>query len=545
MSSERKSCPQQIKELQSSSDSSSSSAGYSSTRSDSFIIQPFDDQPQQQFTTIPSQKVGAVIPLTPSQRSSKLTQAKLVPLSSESRPPTPPLREKPTPKRRTKFFGKLKRFRRDPRQVPSKDRLDFEYANFLKNVTEQLEQPKFVKMFVVNPNLASFFMIKYDEVDQFANQVIIPFYLRGTIITGQDILRLAKTMTGTGYQVDRYLTKGGFGSVFFGHIFASESYPDIIGMKVAIKIVINDKGILKYELGISQRLIENPHENILKFYQVFATPNLRRGFFIMEYGDLEDLENSLMWKYDAKTVTWLPFDSQQSKHFIRQIASGVKHLHKLNIAHMDLKPNNVLLFSPNGSGNILSLEQIRAKLTDFGLSIPNRTSQYTGKLMYKIFQRSTILAAAPETRLPEYMKKESDAFKNDVYGVGVMLCQMMMGRDPFTEGEFDGNLQNPVNIKYITRKKMNIEYLEKGLLKHYYLQGDKLLQDLLRKTLEPNWEQRITIDQFLEHPWVRGEISLQETKQLIREGKLDFVKAFELDHLKKSTDIQTRKVYSN
>lgn len=310
MSSERKSCPQQIKELQSSSDSSSSSAGYSSTRSDSFIIQPFDDQPQQQFTTIPSQKVGAVIPLTPSQRSSKLTQAKLVPLSSESRPPTPPLREKPTPKRRTKFFGKLKRFRRDPRQVPSKDRLDFEYANFLKNVTEQLEQPKFVKMFVVNPNLASFFMIKYDEVDQFANQVIIPFYLRGTIITGQDILRLAKTMTGTGYQVDRYLTKGGFGSVFFGHIFASESYPDIIGMKVAIKIVINDKGILKYELGISQRLIENPHENILKFYQVFATPNLRRGFFIMEYGDLEDLENSLMWKYDAKTVTWLPFDSQ-------------------------------------------------------------------------------------------------------------------------------------------------------------------------------------------------------------------------------------------
>ena len=83
-------------------------------------------------------------------------------------------------------------------------------------------------------------------------------------------------------------------------------------MKVAIKIVINDKGILKYELGISKRLIEHPHENILKFYQVFATPNLRRGFFIMEYDDLEHLENSLMWKYDAKTITWLPFDDQQS-----------------------------------------------------------------------------------------------------------------------------------------------------------------------------------------------------------------------------------------
>ena len=135
------------------------------------------------------------------------------------------------------------------------------------------------------------------------------------------------------------------------------------------------------------------------------------------------------------------------------------------------------------------LEQIRAKLTDFGLSIPNRTSQYTGKLMYKIFKRSAILAAAPETRLPEYMNKESDALKNDVYGVGVMLCQMMMGRDPFTEGEFGGNLQDPINIKYITCKKINIEYLEQGLLKYYYLQSDKLLQDLLRKTLE--------------HPWIR------------------------------------------
>ena len=66
-------------------------------------------------------------------------------------------------------------------------------------------------------------MIKYDSVDQFANQVRIPFYSRGTIITGQDILRLAKTITGTGYQVDRYLTKGGFGSVIISHIFASQS----------------------------------------------------------------------------------------------------------------------------------------------------------------------------------------------------------------------------------------------------------------------------------------------------------------------------------
>ena len=160
-----------------------------------------------------------------SQSSSKLAQqAKPVLSSSEATPltpptpSTPPSQEKPTSKRRTEFFSKLKHFRRDPRQVPSEDRLDFEYKNFLKNATEQLEQPKLDKMSVVNPNLASFFMIKYDSVDQFANQVRIPFYLRGTIITGQDILRLAKTITGTGYQVDRYLTKGGFGSVFLSLI---------------------------------------------------------------------------------------------------------------------------------------------------------------------------------------------------------------------------------------------------------------------------------------------------------------------------------------
>ena len=67
---------------------------------------------------------------------------------------TPPSQGKPTPKRRTKFFGKLKHFRRNPRQVPGEDRLDFEYENFLKNAKEQLERPEFDKMSVVNPNLA-------------------------------------------------------------------------------------------------------------------------------------------------------------------------------------------------------------------------------------------------------------------------------------------------------------------------------------------------------------------------------------------------------
>ena len=73
------------------------------TRSNSFIIQPFDDEAQQhaepllspletpaQQPTILSQKVNAVKLLTPSSRSFKLTkQGKPLPSSSESKPPTP------------------------------------------------------------------------------------------------------------------------------------------------------------------------------------------------------------------------------------------------------------------------------------------------------------------------------------------------------------------------------------------------------------------------------------------------------------------------
>lgn len=52
-----------------------------------------------------------------------------------------------------------------------------------------------------------------------------------------------------------------------------------------------------------------------------------------------------------------------NREILRQITSGLKHLHDKNIVHRDLKPGNILVSFPDGS-----LVPPRIKLADFGLS---------------------------------------------------------------------------------------------------------------------------------------------------------------------------------
>ena len=46
---------------------------------------------------------------------------------------------------------------------------------------------------------------------------------------------------------------------------------------------------------------------------------------------------------------------------LRQATSGLAHLHRLNVVHRDIKPQNVLISYPNANG------ERRAMISDFGL----------------------------------------------------------------------------------------------------------------------------------------------------------------------------------
>jgi serine/threonine protein kinase len=94
-----------------------------------------------------------------------------------------------------------------------------------------------------------------------------------------------------------------------------------------------------------------------------------------------------------------------------QILTTVDYLHTRNIAHCDLKFENILYDEDTGE----------LKLIDFGFSIEDPENNPP------TFLCGTVFYMAPE----EIMKKNIDVFKADIWSLGVILFKMATGLFPF------------------------------------------------------------------------------------------------------------------
>ncbi|MGP4033121.1 protein kinase domain-containing protein [Pseudarthrobacter sp. 1C304] len=104
---------------------------------------------------------------------------------------------------------------------------------------------------------------------------------------------------------------------------------------------------------------------------------------------------------------------------IDPVVEGLGAAHDAGLIHRDIKPENVLIADDG-----------RIKLGDFGLARAISTSTSTGALI------GTVAYLSPELVLG----KQADA-RSDIYSVGIMLYEMITGRQPF-EGEV------PIQVAY-------------------------------------------------------------------------------------------------
>lgn len=108
-----------------------------------------------------------------------------------------------------------------------------------------------------------------------------------------------------------------------------------------------------------------------------------------------------------------PLSPARAVRLARQVAAGLEYAHRRGVLHADVKPENVLIDSAG--------EQ--AKLVDFSLSfVSARTGVVTAET---IGRRAAYLA-------PEQVRGEAVTAQSDVYGLGVVLYEMVAGRPPFT-----------------------------------------------------------------------------------------------------------------
>lgn len=115
-----------------------------------------------------------------------------------------------------------------------------------------------------------------------------------------------------------------------------------------------------------------------------------------------------------------------------EIARGLRAAHKAGLVHRDLKPANIMLVaSDEGTPGV--------KILDFGL-----VKQLEGELREDITQEGTFLGS-PRYMAPEQVSAAPVDHRCDLYALGIILFQCLVGRTPF-----DGKAPMDVLVKHVS-----------------------------------------------------------------------------------------------
>jgi len=253
------------------------------------------------------------------------------------------------------------------------------------------------------------------------------------------------------YEIIKTIGKGNFATVkLASHIYTKE--------KVAIKIVdktrMDPENLkkVKREIDILRKL-DHPH--IIKLYQVMHSE--KALYLVTEYapgGEVFDqlLSNGKMLEKDARRC-------------FKQICTALYYCHQRDVVHRDLKVENVLLDS-NGD----------VKLADFGFS----NYQKEGHLM-------KTWCGSPPYAAPELFEgREYNGPKADVWSLGVVLFVLVCGGLPFEDTDLPTLRTRVLSGKYRIPFYMSHE-----------------CEDLLRRMLKVDPDQRYTLKQVFRHPWMK------------------------------------------
>jgi serine/threonine-protein kinase len=145
-------------------------------------------------------------------------------------------------------------------------------------------------------------------------------------------------------------------------------------------------------------------------------------FLVLEYVEGTDLRTALA---DG------PISPPRSLRITRQIALALERAHEAGIVHRDLKPENVMLVKKDGEPDFVKVLDFGiAKVLEGAASASAEIAKRNGGAAVALTRMGTILGT-PEYMAPEQALGEPVTPAADLYGVGVILYEMLTGKHPF------------------------------------------------------------------------------------------------------------------
>lgn len=214
------------------------------------------------------------------------------------------------------------------------------------------------------------------------------------------------------YRILREIGDGGMGIVYE----AEQQTP--VRRRVALKLIkfgMDTREVIARFESERQALALMNHPNIARVYDAGATPE-GRPYFAMEY-----VQGVPITEYCDTHKLTIP---DRLKLFI-DVCEGVQHAHHKGIIHRDIKPSNVLVTTQD--------DKRAPKIIDFGVA--KATSQ-------RLTERTVFTELGQIIGTPEYMSPEQAEMTNldidtrtDIYSLGVLLYELLAGRQPFDSKE--------------------------------------------------------------------------------------------------------------
>ncbi|XP_058794572.1 uncharacterized protein LOC131666174 isoform X2 [Phymastichus coffea] len=216
---------------------------------------------------------------------------------------------------------------------------------------------------------------------------------------------------------------------------------------------------LRHEIALLSLCSQSPR--VVRLHDVYETP--KEIIMVMEFapgGDLQTLIDGDLVPLEGDVV-----------HFVRQLVEGLAYLHERNIAHLDIKPQNLVMMG--------SFPDCNVKLCDFEIS----------RVVLEGTEVREILGT-PDYVAPEILHYEPITLAADMWSLGVTTYVLLTGFSPFG-GETDQE----------TFK--NIILGQADFPEELFEDISAAAKDFVARLLVLDPSARMTAKQCLRHEWLR------------------------------------------
>lgn len=338
---------------------------------------------------------------------------------------------------------------------------------------------------------------------------------------------MGETVLGNRYEIIRKIGDGGMAFVY-------EAKDRLLNRTVAVKVLrpefVDDEEFLGKFKREAEAVASLSHQNIVNVYDVGQDGKVH--YIVMEFVDGQNLKEIIknegtLDEYTALDIT-------------KQIAMALSAAHRKGIIHRDIKPHNILI---SNDGRVV-------KVADFGIAkaVSNSTMTNIGSIIGSVHYFS-----------PEQAKGKFVSNNADLYSLGIVLYEMLIGKVPFRGDSPISIALQHINdeIEFTQEEKISIPQSVRTIIKKLtekssaerYQSAEELIEDIeyIEKNIDLDFIKEydnyatMKFDERDMSKAVKAGIALNEAKEIEKEELVEEDTNFKTKKESKKTEKDGKK----